>query len=88
MMGTSDKDQSLTDRRHLEINDRIQHWVIPTGIFSRREIVVELSDTEMIVEERRLDNHGEEDDRRSCEIDAIDDGIGENFSEIPTVWIR
>lgn len=87
-MRTGDEYQCLTDRRNLKIDDRVEHRMIPAGIRRRFSIVVKLTDTEVIMEERGLNDHCEKDDCRRSEIDSIDNGTGEDLREIPTVRVR
>ena len=59
--------------------------MVPSGIFLGFRSVFELHDTEMIVEEGRFNNHGEEDDGRCCQVDTVNDGVGEDLHEVPAV---
>ena len=87
-MRTGDEYQCLTDRRNLKIDDRVEHRMIPPGVRRWLPMVLKLADTEMIMEERGLNDHCEKDDCRSSEIDAIDNCTGKDLREIPTVRVR
>ena len=79
---TGDEDQGLRDDSNLEVDDRVEAAVV---VVRRLASAVLEDNTELVVEERRLDADSDEGDRGQREVQPVRNSVREDLGQIPTI---